>query len=104
MIVIGKFHEETGPNLRNFASGGYVALDANYVAVRTYTGRATTDDERCYLELGAELLVTFIRKENGGYIDPPTGNSLVKEIAMRSIVCLDDFGCRLFRVCDRVPD
>lgn len=100
MKVVGKFIE--GYQARPVAVGGYVALDAQWLSVRTYTEEAVELDNRCYITLGASYMITDIRKANGDYLEPDVANQLAKEIATKDVVDLDKYDMGFFGFFDIV--
>lgn len=102
MKVLGKFMGES--NERNCAVGSYAVYEAEWANVETYTGASVQEDEKCFLKLGTTYLVLVIKKADGEYMDPETANSLVKDIAMKEIVNLDDYNMGFFDIKDIRPD
>lgn len=102
MKVLGKFMG--GYNSRNFAVGSYVAFDASWVNVETYTGTSIEEDKRCFLKLGAAFLITEVKSINGDYVDPEIANILVKDIATKDTLDLDKYDMAFFGIWDIRPD
>ena len=102
MRVLGKFMG--GYNSMHFAVGSYAVFDVAWVNVQTYTGSAINGDNRCFLKLGAAFLITNIKSTNGEYINPEIANALVKDIATKDTLDLDNYGMAFFDVWDIRPD
>ena len=102
MKVFGKFMG--GYKSRYFAEGAYAAFDAEWVHVETYTGVPVSDDDRCFLKLGVSYLITEIKKADGDYLSPDAANGLVRDIAQKSSLDLDDYGMGFFGIWDIRPD
>ena len=102
MKVLGKFMGEY--NDKNFAAGGYMALEAEWIHVEAYSGVSLEKDTECFLQLGTAYLYTHIKKSNGDYLSPELANSLVKDIALKELVNLDDYDMGFFGIWDILPD
>ncbi|MBQ8276629.1 MAG: hypothetical protein IJZ02_08435 [Clostridia bacterium] len=102
MRVLGKFMG--GYNSKNFAVGSYVAFEAAWANVETYTGSSIEEDNRCFLKLGAAFLITEIKSIDGEYITPEVANTLVKDIAAKDVLDLDKYNMAFFGVWDIRPD
>ena len=91
-------------NGKNFAVGGYMALEAEWIHIETCSGSSLEKDTECFLDLGAAYLCTHIKKSNGDYLSSELANSLVKDIALKEIVNLDDYDMGFFGIWDIRPD
>lgn len=102
MKVLGKLKD--GCSSGNFAIGGNVVLNATWVHVETYSGAPVGEDKRCFLKLGAGYIVARIMPNNGEYMSPEMANSLVKEIATKDLVDLDDYDMAFSDIGDIIPE
>lgn len=102
MKIIGKFLG--GDNARNVAVGSYIAFDAAWINVETYSGASLEVDNKCLLKLGAAYLVAEIKSTNGDFLDPETANSLVKDVATKEALDLDVYDMGFFGIWDVRPD
>lgn len=103
MKVLGKFMGGN-TNSRNIAVGGYVAFNAEWINVETYTGASVEEDKRCFLVLGTAYWVVNIKKNNGDYINPELANSLIKNLAIKEVLDLDEYNMGIFDIKDIRPD
>lgn len=101
MKVLGKFMG--GYNDRNVAVGSYMAFNVEWIHVETHSGVSIQEDERCFLVLGTAYLVADIKQSNGCYIDPELANSVIKNIAAKEVLYLDEYNMGIFDIKDIRP-
>ena len=102
MKVFGKFMG--GHKGILIADGGYMAIDAQWINVETYTGESVADDDRCLIKLGASYISTQIKNADGSYLSPDMANDLVKEAALTDVLDLDKYNLGFFDVFDVRPE
>lgn len=102
MKVLGKYMG--GFNCIKSVAGTYAAFDIEWANVQTYSDKSIEEDRRCLLRLSTSYLVILVRPQNGGFLEPEEANSLIKEIATKDIVQLDDYHLCFDSVWDIRPD
>ena len=101
MKVLGKFMD--GFNSARFAIGGYAALDVKWIHVETASDASVKKDNRCLLRLGTSYLIINIKNIDGTYLTPEFANSLVKTIASKELLDLDEYDLGFFGAWDVRP-
>lgn len=79
-------------------------MEAKCVNVVTYSSNKTVDEEsRCYLMSRTENYTTTINLLGGRYMSPSEANSLIKAIATKDFIDLDEYEMGFYESWDEHP-
>lgn len=104
MKIFGKYYGGYNSSSSHWAVGSYLAFDAEWVNVETYSGRSVEEDTQCLLRLGTAYLITNIKKSDGSYLTPEVANSMVRDIATKEILDLEKYDMGFYNFFDIRPD